>query len=70
MQIAADRDICAASGQCASVAAALFDQDDDGIVVLLHPEPGEADEPLARRAVSLCPSGAIRVIETPGPSEG
>lgn len=63
MKIEANRDICAASGQCASVATALFDQDDDGIVVLLTPEPAEGEEPLARRAATLCPSGAIRVIE-------
>lgn len=63
MRIEADRDICAAAGQCASVAAVLFDQDVDGIVVLLKPEPAEAQEPLARRAATLCPSGAIRVIE-------
>jgi len=63
MQIAVDRDTCTAAGQCASVAAALFDQDDDGVVVLLNAEPGEAEEPLARRAASLCPARAIKLIE-------
>jgi ferredoxin len=63
MQIAADRDICTAAGQCASVAPALFDQDDDGVVVLLNAEPAEAEEALARRAASLCPARAITIVE-------
>jgi len=63
MQITVDRDTCAAAGQCASVASALFDQDEDGVVLLLNAEPSEAEEPFARRAASLCPARAIRLIE-------
>jgi ferredoxin len=63
MQIAVDRDLCTAAGQCASVAPALFDQDDDGVVVLLKAEPAEAEETLARRAASLCPARAITIVE-------
>lgn len=63
MHITADRDLCAAAGQCASVAGDLFDQDDDGVVVLLTAEPSEAEEPAARRAARLCPAQAIRIIE-------
>ena len=55
MQITADRDVCAAAGQCASVAGALFDQDDDGIVAItqllaampnLRLVEAEQDEPI------------------------
>ncbi len=63
MQIAVDRETCTAAGQCASVAAALFDQDDDGVVVLLKDEPSEAEEAMARRAASLCPARAITIVE-------
>lgn len=63
MHISADRDTCTAAGQCASVASALFDQDDDGIVLLLDAEPGEAQEASARRAASLCPARAIKITE-------
>lgn len=63
MKIAADRETCTAAGQCASVAAALFDQDDDGVVVLLKDEPSEAEEAMARRAASLCPARAITIVE-------
>jgi ferredoxin len=61
MLIKADRDVCIGSGQCVLTEPAVFDQDDDGIVVLLTDEPGdEAIEP-ARAAVDLCPSRALSV---------
>ena len=63
MQIAADRETCTAAGQCASVAPALFDQDEDGVVMILNDEPSEAEEAQARRAASLCPARAIAIIE-------
>ena len=40
---------------------ALFDQDDDGIVVVLDERPADADA--ARQAVSNCPSGALSLTE-------
>lgn len=63
MRIIADTTACVGAGQCALVAGTLFDQDDDGIVVTLDPEPSEADEPLARRAASLCPARAITLVD-------
>ncbi len=63
MQITADRTACVGAGQCALVAGELFDQDDDGLVLLLEPHPDAADETAARRAVSLCPARAISVSE-------
>ena len=58
MRIVADTDICVGAGQCALVADRYFDQDDDGIVILLaeHAESGDAD---VRRAAALCPARAI-----------
>lgn len=61
MTIFADTARCAGSGQCALVAGTLFDQDDDGIVVVLNPEPGEHELADAVRAASLCPAAAISV---------
>lgn len=63
MRITADRDICTAAGQCASVAGELFDQDDDGVVVLINPEPSPSEEAAARRAASLCPARAIKILD-------
>ena len=39
----------------------VFDQDDDGIVVVLVDEVPEAEEAHAREAVMLCPSQALSV---------
>lgn len=63
MRIIADTSACVGAGQCALVAGALFDQDDDGIVEVLDDEPGAADQPAARRAASLCPARAITLEE-------
>ncbi len=60
MKIAADRNVCIGAGMCVVTAPDVFDQDDDGLVVLLTEE---TDDPAAREAVGLCPSGALRLIE-------
>jgi ferredoxin len=63
MKIAADRDVCIGAGLCVGTSEAVFDQDDGGLVLVLVEEPDGADGDAAREAVSLCPSGALRVIE-------
>lgn len=40
----------------------MFDQDDDGIVVVLVDEVPEDEEDHAREAVKLCPSQALRLV--------
>ena len=62
----ADRDVCIQAGNCVMVADSLFDQDDDGIVVVLvDPDsqvpPDEQDK--AREAVRLCPSQALTIVD-------
>jgi len=59
MGITVQRDACVGAGQCALVAPDLFDQDDDGIVLLLDPNPEGALVDAATRAVRLCPARAI-----------
>jgi len=54
---------CVGAGQCALVAEDVFDQDDDGIVIILDSEPDASQESAVRRAVSLCPSRAISFHE-------
>jgi ferredoxin len=61
MRIIANTSACVGAGQCALVAGGLFDQDDDGIVVVLDPEPAPADHAAARRAAALCPARAIAI---------
>jgi ferredoxin len=45
------------------VAGAVFDQDDDGIVVVLVDEVPDGEEDHAREAVKLCPSEALRIAD-------
>jgi ferredoxin len=61
MEVKADTSVCIGAGMCALTVPQLFDQDEDeGTVLLL--QPGEVPQELedsVRRAVNLCPSGAI-----------
>ena len=61
MKVLADRDVCISAGNCVMAASAVFDQDDDGIVVVLSDEVPEGEEDHAREAVRLCPSEALRI---------
>jgi ferredoxin len=63
LKISADREVCISAGNCVMAAGAVFDQDDDGIVVVLVDEVPESEEDHAREAVKLCPSEALRVVE-------
>lgn len=50
---------------CALTAPEVFDQDDEeGLVVLLHPAPAPEHRAAARLAVGLCPAGAIALDST------
>jgi ferredoxin len=61
VQVHADRDVCIGAGLCVLTADTVFDQDDDGIVVVLDERP--SDIATAREAVANCPSGALSLVE-------
>jgi|KBSMisStaDraftv2_1062788.scaffolds.fasta_scaffold3604858_2 ferredoxin len=64
MRVETDRDACCGSGNCVLTAPTVFDQDDtDGLVQLLDPNPPEHVHARVREAAHLCPSGAIVLIE-------
>lgn len=63
MKVRADRDVCIQAGNCVMVADNLFDQDDDGIVVVLVDDIPEGEEDKAREAVKLCPSQALSIAD-------
>ncbi len=63
LRVTADRTVCVGAGLCALTAPEVFDQDDDGLVTVLAPEPATALHRAARQAGRLCPSGAIRTTE-------
>ncbi|MFY1584143.1 ferredoxin [Micromonospora sp. WMMD734] len=52
------RGLCIGAGQCVLSTPELFDQSEDGRV-LLRRQPDDAGQ--ARVAVDLCPSGALRL---------
>lgn len=71
VRITADSDRCVGAGQCVLTAADLFDQDEDGLVVLLADSvTTEADAELARQAEHLCPAAALRVTPRTSATEG
>ena len=63
MKISADREVCISAGNCVMTADAVFDQDEDGIVVVLVDDVPEGEEDHAREAVRLCPSQALRIVD-------
>jgi ferredoxin len=64
MRVTVDQDKCVASGQCVLTAPDVFDQrDEDGIVVLLNPNPPEDRADDVRQAAAVCPALAIWVEE-------
>jgi ferredoxin len=63
VRVTVDTKRCIGAGQCVLTAPDIFDQDDEGTVVLLVDSP-EADEvELVREAVYLCPATAISVSD-------
>ena len=63
MKVKADREVCIQAGNCVMVADSLFDQDDDGIVMVLVDEVPGDEEDRAREAVKMCPSQALKIFE-------
>ncbi|WP_422754216.1 ferredoxin [Micromonospora sp. WMMD708] len=61
-RVAVDRERCCGAGNCVLTAPEVFDQDDtDGLVLLRDPAPRAALHDRVKRAVDLCPAGAIRI---------
>ena len=63
MRVRVDEVKCCGAGQCVLVAPRVFDQRDDGIVVLLDEAPPEELHAAAREAASVCPGAAIFLEE-------
>ena len=61
MKVTVDQDKCCAGGNCVMLAPDVFDQDEDGLVVLLTDTPGEALHDAVREAADTCPGAAIFV---------
>lgn len=60
MELIADRDVCMASGNCVRTAPTLFDQDEDGRVLVIRTHTRDIDEEQALEdAVLRCPAAAL-----------
>lgn len=65
MRIITNLDKCCGNGQCVMDAPEVFDQnDDDGTVILLQPEPAPEQESATRDAARHCPTEAIEIVES------
>lgn len=60
-RIIASTATCVGAGQCVLTAPELFDQDDDGIVLVLRDRPGPDQAAAAAVASDVCPSRSITV---------
>ncbi|WP_462189050.1 ferredoxin [Frankia sp. CcWB2] len=63
MRIVADRAVCVGAGMCVITAPEVFDQGNDGLVVTLIEEVAAGRLDAVRRAVELCPSKALRLLD-------
>jgi ferredoxin len=59
MKVHADTTVCIGAGLCVLRAPGVFDQSDDGTVIVLDAEPGAEHDDAVAEAVAFCPSGAI-----------
>jgi ferredoxin len=63
MKVELEADKCVASGQCVLAAMDVFDQDDDGIAILLDDKPAPELLDDVKEAIAVCPAAAIRLVE-------
>lgn len=63
MKVRVDIDACVGGGQCVLAAPDVFDQDNDGLVLILQSTPDQDRADAARLAARLCPARAITVDE-------
>lgn len=59
MQIKVQTHKCIGAGACVHAAPQVFDQDDQGIVVVLHKHPPAALLDSVREAIEACPAAVI-----------
>ncbi len=63
MRIVLDSELCTGHGRCYSLAPELFDTDDEGHSVVLHPDVPEGLESQAWLAAQNCPERCITIEE-------
>ena len=61
MKVHVDQERCVGAGNCVVQAPDIFDQGEDGIVILLQAEPAADMHEAARDAANTCPALAITI---------
>jgi ferredoxin len=64
MRVEVLQDTCCCSGLCALAVPDVFGQDDDGVVVLLQPQPAQERRAAVVEAARRCPTGSIRIVDS------
>jgi ferredoxin len=64
MLVTATQDTCASSSLCVYRVPEVFDQDEEGLVVVRVPRPPQRLHQEVRRAARGCPTHSIRVEDT------
>jgi ferredoxin len=64
VRVIVDQDACICSGQCVLAAPDVFDQSEEGFVVLLDDDPPHELLEDVRQAAATCPALAITVEES------
>ena len=63
MRVVVDRDLCEGNARCQQVAPRVFRVGEDDKLVLLVEEPDEAERDAVETAISLCPRGALKIVD-------
>lgn len=63
LRVTANAETCAVSSLCVYRLPGVFDQDEDGLVVVLDETPDASLHEEVRRAARGCPTKSIRVSE-------
>ena len=62
MKVIVDKDTCIGCGLCPSIAADVFDMDDDGKAEVIVEEVPSNSEEAVKESETSCPVGAISVV--------
>ncbi|MFF3445041.1 ferredoxin [Streptosporangium sp. NPDC002721] len=63
MRVNVNTQHCVGAGQCVLIAPEVFDQSDEGTVVLLVEAPDDPAQAVTREAVLACPSRSISLAD-------
>jgi ferredoxin len=63
MRVEVDLDKCTGHGICESIAADVFEVQDDGTVLIRENERPDADRERMQQAVTQCPAAALRLSD-------